>query len=425
MKCPKLLIPMILSSLLLSGCSGSGTEKNAPSGSDTDYTGADPVDLDFYVWDDGERYVTNVVDAFNAMHNDIHVNVIFVDSEDYEGRLEKIFQENHVDIFASKGMSPLISEIEQGYVMDITPYVNQSAQDGSLDLTAFGNMFNDVTYEDRYYSFPSRATCWELYYNKDLFDAAGLPYPQQMTWEEYADLAVKLTDPEKGIYGGYWANWIPNFYALQHGSYLIDDDLTYIREGVELLNRFYNEDKSHVSYADMEQGEDPSYDVFAMFESGKIAMCPQGEWMLNILLEDQTSVHWDVAPMPVPEGVESGTSWGQYQFVAMGSSCTDPDASWVFMKFFCGREGSLIRAQNAIIPAYTDDDIIREYLSAAQTEHARYFFDAKKYQEQLPLKGYEDTRQAFADLVTSYMMGEISLDECMDAFDTQRQSFFQ
>ncbi len=251
----------LIPALLLCGCgqASSGTEisPSSPAGEDIGQ-----VNLSFYVWEDGEHYVENVVNAFNAMHNDIHVDLFFVDSNDYEGKVEKIISEGNADLFGSKGISPLISEIEKGYVLDITGYVNQSAQDGSLDLTAFGNMFNDVTYQDRYYSFPSRTTCWELYYNKDLFDEKGLPYPEQLTWEEYADLALQLTDPDQGIYGGYWVNWIPNFYALQCDSYLIDDDSTAIRDGLALLNRFYNVDQSHVSYLDMETCENPSRDIY-------------------------------------------------------------------------------------------------------------------------------------------------------------------
>ncbi len=418
-----ILPAVLLPALLLGGCGQTSatpvSSSATPADEDPDY-----VNLSFYVWEDGEHYVENVVNAFNAMHNDIHVDLFFVDSNDYEGKVEKIISEGNADLFGSKGISPLISEIEKGYVLDITGYVNQSAQDGSLDLTAFGNMFNDVTYQDRYYSFPSRTTCWELYYNKNLFDEKGLPYPEQLTWEEYADLALQLTDPDQGIYGGYWVNWIPNFYALQCDSYLIDDDSTAIRDGLALLNRFYNVDQSHVSYQDMETCKNPSRDIYERFEQGKVAMCPQGEWMLNILLEDEATVNWDIAPMPIPEGAEAGTSWGHYQSVAITSSCKYPDKAWEFMKFFCGREGSLIRAQNAIIPAYLDESIVTEYLKAAQTENARYFLDAKKYQEQLPLKGYEDTRQAFADLVGSYMLGDITLDECMQQFDTKRRTFF-
>ncbi len=422
---PSFAFSLILISLLLTSCSQSLPADTSSAASPAKEIAEGPVSLSFYVWEDGENYVKNVVDAFNAMHSDIHVDLVYVESDDYEGKVEKTLAEGKADLFGSKGISPLISEIEQGLVLDITDFVNESAQDGSLDLTTFGSMFNDVTYQDRYYSFPSRTTCWQLYYNKALFDEKGLPYPGQLTWEEYADLARKLTDPEKGIYGGYWVNWIPNFYALQCDSYLIDDDISAIREGLSLLNRFYNEDKSHVSYLDMETCENPSVDIYERFENGQVAMCPQGEWMLNILLEDQATIPWDIAPMPIPDGAENGTSWGHFQSVAIASSCQHPAEAWEFMKFFCGREGSLIRAQNAIIPAYMDDDIINEYLKAAGNEHARYFLDAKKYPEQLPLKGYEATRQAFADLVSSYMLGEISLDECMEQFEAERRTFFQ
>ena len=74
-----------------------------------------------------------------------------------------------------------------------------------------------------------------------------------------------------------------------------------------------NEDKSHVSMAEI-QATNSQY--LADFENGKVAMMPQGEWLINMLLTDQkdgkTDINWNVAPMPVPEGVEPGTTWDSF-----------------------------------------------------------------------------------------------------------------
>ena len=43
------------------------------------------------------------------------------------------------------------------------------------------------------YALPYRQDFWLLYYNKDLFEAAGIKYPDDLTWDEYAEVAKKLT----------------------------------------------------------------------------------------------------------------------------------------------------------------------------------------------------------------------------------------
>ena len=57
---------------------------------------------------------------------------------------------------------------------------------------------------------PYRQDFWVLYYNKNLFDAAGLDYPDHVTWDEYADLAQKLTGTDAAgqkVYGTYHHIW--------------------------------------------------------------------------------------------------------------------------------------------------------------------------------------------------------------------------
>ena len=59
------------------------------------------------------------------------------------------------------------------------------------------------------YAIPFRSDFWVLFYNKDLFDAAGVDLPtNDMTWAQYAELAKKLTDKEKDVYGTHYHTWL-------------------------------------------------------------------------------------------------------------------------------------------------------------------------------------------------------------------------
>ena len=65
-----------------------------------------------------------------------------------------------------------------------------------------------------------------------------------------------------------------------------------------------------------------------------------GEWLANMFLEDQAEgievPEWGIAPLPVPDGVEAGTSIGMYQFAGITSVCRDPEAAFEFLQFLCG-----------------------------------------------------------------------------------------
>ena len=77
----------------------------------------------------------------------------------------------------------------------------------------------------RSYAIPDRSGAMILYYNKDLFDAAGVEYPTAAWTQEDAEAAMeKLTVPGEqwGFSGaGWWAQWWS--FAYQNGGQIIDD----------------------------------------------------------------------------------------------------------------------------------------------------------------------------------------------------------
>ncbi len=377
--------------------------------------------LDYYTWDDEESYIMPVVDAYNALQSSVQINLHVLNSTYYEDNIQVLLSaDTKIDLLGIKGISQMVQIRDKGQLLDLTSCIKNN----DMDVTAYGSMFNDIAINGRYYGIPSRSTCWVLVYNKDLFDSAGISYPENLTWEEYRQLAILLTkgDGENKIYGGYWVPWCYNFAAIQRSSYLIDDDLSLAKESLALLNTFYNLDGSHMSYRQM---TDQMVSVRKEFERGTIAMMPQGEWILNMLMEDErkglTDINWDIAPMPVFSGQESGITWGQYQFVSITSDTPHPEEAFDFVRFLCGEEGARIYAGNGIIHAYSNDDIEQIYLNAVGKESASIFFEAKKVQEQLAISGYQDVLDAFGQCAEEYFLGRKTLDEAMSDFERMRK----
>lgn len=379
----------------------------------------DAIILEYYIWDDEASYITPVVDTYNAMQNSVQVNLHLLGSSYYEKDIADLLSSDvPVDLIGIKGISKMVQTKEN--LLDLTSYI----QSNSLDVTSYGTMFNEIAVDNKYYGIPTRNTAWALFYNKDIFDAAHIPYPDQLTWEEYRSLAITLTHGEGAskIYGGYWVPWCYNFAALQHSSYLIDDDLSYLQQSLELLNTFYNVDGSHMSYTDMEANNINPRDIF---ESGRIAMMPQGEWFVTMLLQDEKSglskVNWDIAPIPVFEGQNSRITWGQYEFVCISSSTQYPKETFDFITFLCGEEGARIYASNGMIHAYSDEPIKELYLDTVKKNSASIFYETKKVQEQLALSGYDTILDAFKQCAESYFVGDIDLDTAIANFDAMRR----
>lgn len=394
--------PLILASFLLAGSMTAGAQ-----GQDA---------LKFVTWSDEESYVRKVVDAYNALKGSEEIVLEIIPNSDHEDWINQYSDDYQADVIGLRGNTHLVQLQRQGYLLGIGDYI----QNSDLDITAYGTMFNEILYENEYYALPARSTCWALYYNKDLFDQAGLAYPEQMTWEEYHALSAELGELSDEVWGGYYPPWNYLIMAIQQGYYLLDDDLSTVEDSIRFLKEIY-EDGSNMPFDDIKDcGDDCRYD----FQKGNIGMMINGEWLANMFLEDAANgsevPEWGIAPLPVPDGVETGTTIGMYQFAAITSYCKEPERAFEFLKFLCGPQGALIYAKNAIIPGYSNQEIKEAYLQAVQTKSASVFFEAKRIQEQPMWYGYDQLMTLFEEDVCSYIEGDHSLKETMELFEEQR-----
>lgn len=379
--------------------------------------------LQYYIWQDEEVYVREVVNAWNALQGREAVVLHVLSNSDHEAWLKDYDGSGQVDLIGLRGNSNVLELQQKGKLLGLAPYIQKSG----LDVKAYGNMFNEITCNGEYYALPTRSTCWALYYNRNLFDRRGIDYPKGMTWEEYLALAEKMTWEEDGtqIWGGYYPPWNYNMEAAQKGYYLLDDNLKPTEQCLAMINRLY-QSGSHVPYEEIkERGDDCRYD----FEKGNIAMIINGEWLANMFLEDEAAgksvPEWDIAPLPVPANAKGKISIGQYQFAGISAFCEYPEEAFAFLEFLCGNPGARIYASSAVIPAYYSDEIREIYEEALSGKNARVFFEAERIQEQPMWNGYNKLMEIYTTVAEDYLMGKVSLSEAMDRFGRERMALLE
>lgn len=390
---------------------GSSVEGDIPLGRTT---------LQFYIWEDEETYVREVVDAWNALQGYESVELYVLVNSEHETWLKSYDGDKQVDLIGLRGNSHVLELQQKGYLLGLSSYIQKSG----LDIKAYGNMFNEITCGGEYYALPTRSTCWALYYNRTLFDQRGVPYPELMTWDEYLALAEEMTWEEGNmkIWGGYYPPWNYNMEAAQNGYYLLDDNLAPTAECLAMINSLY-ESGSHVPYLEIkDRGDDCRYD----FEKGNIAMIVNGEWLANMLMEDEAAgisvPEWDIAPLPVPEDAKGKISVGQYQFAGISAFCEHPDEAFAFLEFLCGNPGARIYAGDGVIPAYYSDEIRSIYEEALSEKNARVFLESERIQEQPMWNGYNKLMELFTEVAEDYLIGEATLQEAMDRFEQDRRA---
>ena len=314
------------------------------------------VNLTFQIWDVFQRDgMQAMCDAYTAEHPNVHIEVQVTSWDEYWTKLEAGAISNQMpDIFwmhtneilkyADYGKLADCSDIvETEHFSDIS-LANASGSDGVL------------------YGVPKDKDTVGLVYNKEMFDAAGVAYPDETwTWDDLVSASEAIYEAT-GNYGymayaddqlGYW-----NFVYQAGGSILTEDKkhANFTDPGTKMGMEFY---------IGLQQNDwCPDQNYFAetapgtAFFSEKGAMFFEGDW--NILPELQNYPDmvgkWGVAVLPMCPNPVSGDGRATISNgLSYATSATNKHMDIVkdVLKFFGSEEGQRIQGESgAAIPAY-------------------------------------------------------------------------
>ncbi len=117
---------------------------------------------------------------------------------------------------------------DQGALLDITDRLEGDSRPAANLSDYFEPILRTAQYQERTYGLPWISQPVLLYYNPDLFAAAGIPEPDDTwDWQRFQEVAAQLTDPSKGIYGTAFNGWPPvQMFIWQAGGEVITQDLS-------------------------------------------------------------------------------------------------------------------------------------------------------------------------------------------------------
>ncbi|MBR3764223.1 MAG: sugar ABC transporter substrate-binding protein [Clostridia bacterium] len=302
--------------------------------------------------------------AFEAAYPNIDLQYIDVASQDYAIKAGSMLSGGDTaDVFMVKEVSDIVNWQAQGFAEPLTPYMTAD----NYDVSGFVGMEANYAFDGTQYALPFRSDFWVLFYNKDLFDAAGVAYPtNDMTWDAYAELAKTMT--KDGVYGTHYHTWlsaVANWAVCDGVNTLADgqyDDLAY----------FYN------LYKDLEEaGACMAYNELkasglhysAAFANGNVAMMPMGYWYVSTLIgyhnDGTCNFNWGITAVPHAEGVAAGSSFGNLTGVMMNVKSANKDLAWTYISWLCGAEGSKATAGTGSRPAWVSEDVAGAMASVA------------------------------------------------------------
>ena len=349
-----------VAALALSGCSADSADESGPV--TITYT-------NFISNDGNEENLQTIVDAFEKENPDITVEVTTLPYADYGTALQTDLAAGTVsDVFDIEYAN--YAQYQANGVLAELPVANPDAYRQSL-LEAYQT-------DGTQYALPSSFSTVVLYYNSDLFDAAGLDYPTaDWTWSDEQAAAEKLTDAAAGVWGDHQPVSFYEFYKVlaQNGGEFLDDSGTKVAfnspEGIEAAQWLVG--KSGTVMPTIEQGQGtPDFDT-NLFKDGKLAMLHTGIWVFGAVAD--VPFGWDIAVEP---GNTEQASAVFSNAVGVSSGSKHPEAAAKFAEFLTSSDTMVQTRLDSgwELPPISDEAALATYLEQGDPANRQAVFDS-------------------------------------------------
>jgi multiple sugar transport system substrate-binding protein len=291
--------------------------------------------------------VRNGIAAFEAANPGIKVTYTPTPSATYPARILSALASNAApDVFFVQSLD-YRGFVDRGLLLEIT-----ARFDTGYSLDDFiASSRTIMTVNGKVYGISSCSVSPVIYYNKDIFDKYGVPYPssdpaQAWTIDEFRDIAKKLT--RDGIYGCYGLETtqthIINSQILSGGGSIFNADYSkstinspQTKKVLQAIKSIRVDDKAAPAASTLENA---GMNAYQMLQTGKVAMLLDGTWALQQL----STLGFPVGIAPLPSYGKTLTT-GQAHLHAISKTTKHPEEAWKFLTFLSGMEyqGQLCR----------------------------------------------------------------------------------
>ncbi|WP_017434282.1 ABC transporter substrate-binding protein [Saccharococcus caldoxylosilyticus] len=378
-----LIVPVVLSACSADNKTTGGTDSKI-------------VTLKFMGWEASPletEAVKKGLEKFMEKNPNIKVEYTPVPQTQYSSKLLTMLAGNAAPDVFFLGSEDYRTFQRKGVLLDLTPYFEKEYSiDDFIPSSA-----SIMQIDGKIFGVSSCTVSPVLFYNKDLFDKAGVPYPpsdpkKAWTWEEFVEAAKKLTkkDGNKvtqfGVFG-LENNYMTTAEYFSNGGSPYNADFTKstfntpeVKEVLQSVLDLRVKDGVAPEASVLEKiGMRPTQ----MLQTGKVAMLVDGSWALQEL----SSMNFPVGVAPLPKFKEAFTH-GQAHVHAASAKTKHPEEAWKLISFLSSEEYQIQLVKEGLwMPnrksLYTDEGIKKWYNEDVHPEGFKemvtYFRDAKPY----------------------------------------------
>lgn len=426
-----ILSTVLVFSLLLGACTNAASTTESPKSDapanapEAAAPAADTVSIrvvSFLTYDENkEGAEIAVVTAFQEAHPEIQVDFQLLPYADYFTSLKTWYAGGTAPDVASLDLAMLQEMAASGSIVDLNPMIQADNYDLNAYYQSTLEMFQN---NGGQYGLPASYSNVVLYYNKNLFDEAGLPYPDEnMDWDTYIETAKKLTKDTNGdgtidIFGTSRL-WWPYYMLMMDAAPFNADATTCTLTEQKTIDGFQAMVDLTLNHKVAPSANDlAAQDDWHMFEGGRIAMYPIGPWSISEFNDVITSFDWDATTLPYsPSGNKVTFLFGNAYSIL--SSSKQQEAAFEFLKFITGAEGDQIRQDAGFEIAPIKSVAEGSFLAAMEGKkpaNAKVFLDSAEFAQSVPTHArWSEIADAISSQLDSALLGDVTVAQAMQA----------
>jgi multiple sugar transport system substrate-binding protein len=354
---------------------------------------------------------TKLAEDFNASQSDVVIESRLLAFDDLVNEALKAFATGQAPDIISLDNPDFALFSSRGAMLDITERV---ANSDVIDTSVYyEGPLASATWDGKLYGLPKATNTIALFYNKDMFAAAGIAEPPT-TWDELLDAARKLNDPANNVYGITFSarageegtfQFLP--WVQMGGGSFKEVNTPGAVKALEIWKTLI--DEKLASQDVLSQGQ---WDSTGTFNAGNAAMAISGPWELGRMATD-AKFDWGVALLPTEtEGGPRSSAMGDFNLGIFASS-KHPDEAFKVIEYFASQSDRLFPEFSNIPP--------RSDVPLPATGDARTDAALKVFQEQLqyaqprgPHPEWQKISKAIYDAFQAAMTGQMSAKDALD-----------
>ena len=245
---------------------------------------------DYFETDAQKQMMKSLIDEFNASQDEYEASHVYVPFADYEKQLTLGIASGELPDLVILDGCGMASFIQLGLFGDI------SDADINWDEYMEGPMESTML-DGKHYGIPFATNCTALFYNKDLFDAAGIDYPDEnTTWDEFHEMAKARTKDGVSGFGNAATNTDEGTFQCLQWLYTAGGSYTDIEDGVDaykLMQEMIEDGSWTKECVNWTQS-----DVNNNFMAGNLAMQQNGPWQIPGIEANAPDLNYGVTVLP-------------------------------------------------------------------------------------------------------------------------------